>query len=166
VDLGKRQPNKRIFSQFEAEVSQIWAEAVIRWRCGEKLYLEGENALEAERQQEEHKESNPKEGIIREFLEREIPLDWNKRDLYARRDFWNFGKDTYDANLLVPRDRVCAAEIWCECFNGDLKMMRKSEACEINGILSTMDGWERVKGPIPFGPYYGKQRGFVRAELS
>ncbi len=166
VDLGKRQPTKRIFSQFEAEVGQIWAEAVIRWRCGEKLYLEGDNALEAERQQEEHKESNPKEGIIREFMEREIPLDWNKRDLYARRDFWNFGKDSYDVNLLVPRDRVCAAEIWCECFNGDLKMMRKSESCEINGILSTMDGWERAKGPIPFGPYYGKQRGFVRAALS
>lgn len=162
VDLGEREPGKHIFSQLEGEVDQVWAEAVIRWRCGEKLYLEGEDAREANRQQEEHKEGNPKEGIIREFLERQVPLDWNKRDLYARRDFWNFGKDTYDADRLVSRDRVCAAEIWCECFNGDLKMMKKSDSYEINMILSTIGGWERSHGPIPFGPYYGKQRGFNR----
>lgn len=162
VDLGKREPTKRIFAQLAEETDQIWAEAVVRWQCGEKLYLEGADAREAEKQQEEHKESSPKEGIIREFLEQEIPMDWNKRDLYARREYWNFGKDTYDAGLLVPRDRICAAEIWCECFNGDLKMMKKSDSYEINGILSTIEGWERNKGPIPFGPYYGKQRGFVR----
>ena len=94
---------------------------------------------------------------------RRIPIDWNKRDLCARRDFWNFGKNTYDAGLLVPRDRVCAAEVWCECFNGDLKAMKKSDSYELNGILSTIDGWERSKGPAPYGPYYGKQRGFVWA---
>ncbi len=163
VDLGKIPPKKQIFSQFAGEVGQIWAEAVLRWRCGEKLYLEGDDALEAEQQQEEHKENNPKEGIIREFLGRRIPIDWNKRDLCARRDFWNFGKNTYDAGLLVPRDRVCAAEVWCECFNGDLKAMKKSDSYELNGILSTIDGWERSKGPAPYGPYYGKQRGFVWA---
>lgn len=162
VDLGEREPKKQVFSQLEREVDQIWAEAVIRWRCGEKLYLEGEDAREAEKQQEEHKEGNPKEGIIREFLERQIPLDWNKRDLYARRDFWNFGKDTFNADLLVDRERVCAAEIWCECFYGDLKMMKKSDSYEINMILSTIGGWKRSRGPIPFGPYYGKQRGFNR----
>lgn len=164
VDLGERNPGKHVHSQLEGEVDQIWAEAVIRWRCGEKLYLEDEDAREAERQQEEHMESNPKEGIIREFLERQIPLDWNRRDLYERRDFWNFGKDAYDVNLLVPRDRICAAEIWCECFNGDLKMMRKSDSFEINTILSAIGGWQRSRGPIPFGPYYGKQRGFNRLQ--
>ena len=107
-------------------------------------------------------ESNPIEGIIREFLERQITLDWNRKDLYARRDFWNFGKDACDADQLVSRDRVCAAEIWCECFNGDLKMMKKSDSYEINSILSVIGGWERSRGPIPFGPYYGKQRGFNR----
>lgn len=166
VDLGKRKSAKHIFSQFADEVDQIWAEAVTRWRCGEKLYLEGEIALEAEKQQEEHKEISPKEGIIWEFLEKKIPADWNKKDLYARRDFWNFGKDNYDVNLLIPRDRICAAELWCECFNGDLKMMKKSDAYELNGILSGLEGWERSKGPIPFGPYYGRQRGFVRIQTT
>lgn len=165
VDLGRRAPVKGVFTQLADEVDQIWAEAVIRWQCGEKLYLEGEAAMEAVRQQEEHKEDDPKEGIVREFLERRVPRDWNKRDLYARRDFWNFGRATYDASQLVPRDRVCAAELWCECFNGDLKMMRKSDSYELNGILSMIEGWERSRGPVPYGPYYGKQRGFVRTVM-
>ena len=73
------------------------------------------------------------------------------------------GRD-YDENLLLPRDRVCAAEIWCECFYGDLKMMKKSDAHEINSILSGLSGWERSSGAIPFGPYYGKQRGYVLSQ--
>ena len=36
VDLGKREPTKRIFAHLEEETDQIWAEAVVRWRCGEK----------------------------------------------------------------------------------------------------------------------------------
>ena len=44
VDLGERNPGKHVHSQLEGEVDQIWAEAVIRWRCGEKLYLEDEDA--------------------------------------------------------------------------------------------------------------------------
>lgn len=162
IDLGKQAPKKHIFTQFADEVDQIWAEAVVRWQCGEKLYLEGETEKEAIRQQEEHKESNPKEGIVREFLSRKIPEDWEKKDLTARRDFWNFGRNTFDEDKLKERDRVCAAEIWCECFGGDLKMMRRSDTVEINAILGILGGWERCAGPIFFGPYYGKQRGYWR----
>lgn len=162
VDLGKAEPPKSVFKDLPDEVDQIWAEACVRWQCGEPLYLEGATAEEAVRQQEEHKESNPKEGIVREFLERKIPGDWTGRDLAARREFWNFAGKEYDENLLRERDRICAAEIWCECFNGDLKMMKKTDSYEINGILSGMPEWERSQGPLTFGPYYGKQRGYVK----
>ena len=164
IDLGKIPSRKNVFEQLPGEVDQIWAEAFVRWQCGEKLFLEGAVAEEAVRQQEEHKESNPKEGIIREFLGRKIPVDWSRKDLAARREFWNFAGRDYDENLLLPRDRVCAAEIWCECFYGDLKMMKKSDAHEINSILSGLSGWERSSGAIPFGPYYGKQRGYVLSQ--
>ena len=164
IDLGKIPSRKNVFEQLPGEVDQIWAEAFMRWQCGEKLFLEGAVAEEAVRQQEEHKESNPKEGIIREFLGRKIPVDWSRKDLAARREFWNFAGRDYDENLLLPRDRVCAAEIWCECFYGDLKMMKKSDAHEINSILSGLSGWERSSGAIPFGPYYGKQRGYVLSQ--
>ena len=139
---------------------QIWAEAVAGWRCGEKLYLEGTAAEEALVQQEDHKESNPKEGLVLEFLKRKVPIDWAQRDLTQRRTFW--GLQNPGAETLVERDRICAAEVWCECLLGDLKLMRKSDTMEINGILSSVPGWERSAGPVRFGSYYGRQRGYVK----
>ncbi|MFE2399840.1 hypothetical protein, partial [Streptomyces sp. NPDC059425] len=58
-----------------------------------------------------------------------------------------------------PRDRICAAEVWCECFRSDIKFMKQSDAREINGILSSMPGWEEYRGR--FGPYEF-QRGFKK----
>ncbi|MDF2608901.1 MAG: virulence-associated protein [Lachnospiraceae bacterium] len=161
VDLGVQQSVKNVFKQLPEEVDQIWAEAFMRYRIGEKLYLEGTVAEEAMRQQEEHKESNPKEGIIKAFVTRKVPADWMRRDLSARRIFW--GSEFKDEASLVERDRICAAEIWCECFNGDLKLMRRSDAVEINGILSEIVGWERTQGALKFGNFYGAQKGFVKS---
>lgn len=162
VDLGKQEIKKNLWEQLPLEIDQIWAEAVVRWQCGEELYLKGAIEEEAKKQQESHKESNPKEGIIKEFLEKKVPSDWSRRDLSARRDYWNFGYKDMDENLLVERERVCAAEIWCECFYGDLKLMRRTDSTEINGILSTLEGWRRTEGPLKYGKYYGLQRGYVR----
>ena len=36
-----------------------------------------------------YSEHSPKEGIIREFLERDIPEDWEKRSLDDRRLYWS-----------------------------------------------------------------------------
>ena len=166
VDLGVCAVTKNVFQQLPEEVDQIWAEAVVRWKCGEPLYLAGTVADEAVRQQDEHKESNPKEGIVREFLERLVPFDWNKRDLNARRDFLNFGFREADELTLVHRDRICAAEIWCECFGGDLKFMKKSDAGEINSILTGLEEWQRASGALKFGSYYGAQRGYIRNETN
>ncbi len=160
VDTGKQPVTKNVFKQLPEEVDQIWAEAFMRYRIGEKLYLDGAVAEEAMKQQEEHKESNPKEGIIREFVSRKIPPDWMKRDLSARRIYWNSEFKADESNL-VDRDRICAAEVWCECFYGDLKLMRRSDAVEINNILSDINGWKRTEGALRFGSYYGAQKGFI-----
>ncbi len=162
VDLGSGVVRKNVFTQLAEEVDQIWAEALVRYQCGEKLYLEGTVAEEAVKQQEAHKERSPKEGIIMEFLARKVPKDWNKRDLAERRDFWNFGGKNVDESTLVERTRVCAAEIWCECFNGDLKTMKRSDSIEINGILSNIDGWEKAEGALKFGAFYGVQKGYIK----
>lgn len=145
----------------EIPVEQIWAEAYARWQFGEDLYLPPDLEEEAKRQQEMRQESNVKEGIILEFLEKPVPLDWNKRSLPERRIYWSseFGNGTVET---VERDRVCALEIWCECLGGDIKNIKKSDAIEINNILTKIPGWVKSKSVLKFG-CYGDQRGFVRA---
>lgn len=160
VDVGVNPPTKSVFNQLEDEVEQLLAEAFVYWQLGEPLYLSGEAEAGAKEQQETHRESNAKEGIIREFLSRKIPLNWNDRSLCERRLYWSgeFRRAEGDA---VERDRVCAAEIWVECFGGDLKYMKRTDSNEITGILTSLDGWERHKSTSRFG-CYGIQKGFTK----
>jgi putative DNA primase/helicase len=158
IDVGIRQPTKSVFNQLEEESPQILAEAFMYWQLGEPLYLKGEALEESKEHQENHRESNVKEGIIREFISRPIPVVWEKRDVNERRLYWSgeFGKVETET---MERDRICAAEIWTECFHNDIKFIRQADTREINSILSSMTGWETYRGR--FGPY-SYQRGFLR----
>ncbi len=163
VDVGVQQPTKSVFAQLEDEVPQIYAEAYMYWQLGEPLYLTGEAAALAAEQQEIHREANAKEGIIREFVDRRVPADWDKRTQAERRLYWSgeFGRPAGAESDTVERDRICAAEVWCECFGGDLKHMRRFESIEINSILARLYGWKRHNVAMRFGPY-GPQKGFVK----
>lgn len=157
IDVGIQQPIKNIWEQLPDEVDQIWAEAFMYWQLGEPLYLKGEAEEEALRQQDSHRETDPREGLILEFVERKVPLDWNKRTMNERRLYWS-AEFEKGINETVERDRVCAAEIWCECFNGDLKHLKRMDSIFINKVLSNMKGWDNYHGR--FG-CYGQQKGYV-----
>ena len=162
VDVAKIEPTKDVFRQLEGEVDQIWAEAVARWRTGEALFLSGELEAIAREQQEAHRESNTREGMIIEFLQKPVPVDWYSRSIAARQ-IWLGGGGAEEEELL-PRDRICAAEIWCECLQQPLYRMGQRDTREINAILRNLDGWEPER--VRFGGEYGMQRGFSRDRLS
>ena len=161
VDVGVHPAKKSVWDQLPLEVDQIWAEAYLYWTMGEPLYLPKEIETLAKDQQEKHRESSGKEGIILDFLEREIPSNWETLDLQKRRIFWNGNMRLEDGVELIPREKVCAAEIWVECFGSELKYMKRSDSTEINNILLCLKGWERIKSTRRFG-VYGQQRGFER----
>lgn len=161
VDVGVHPAKKSVWNQLPLEVDQIWAEAYLYWTMGEPLYLPNEIETLAKDQQEKHRESSGKEGIILDFLEREIPSNWETLDLQKRRIFWNGNMRLEDGVELIPREKVCAAEIWVECFGSELKYMKRSDSTEINNILLCLKGWERIKSTRRFG-VYGQQRGFER----
>lgn len=145
------------------EINQIWAEAKVRYKDGEKLYLEGELEREAERRQELHSEENPLHGMVQEYLEKPLPKDWNDRDLSQRRLYLDgdFG-ETEDT---IKRDRVCALEIWVELMGGDPRNFRPMDARNINDVLRNMPGWKPHKGSqLSFGKLYGRQRAFIRED--
>lgn len=165
VDLTGKGRRKNIWHDLPAEVPQIWAEAVASYRLGEPLILSDAAEKMAERAQEEHRESSYSEGAIIEFLEKKVPRDWYKRDLYERRSWLDSGFDQKqaDESQLMYRDRICAWEIWNECFKmPGYTRMKKSDSKEINGILERLPGWERQKSALRFGGEYGSQRGFIK----
>jgi predicted P-loop ATPase len=165
VDVGIQTPTKDIFTQLETEVDQIWAEAVVAWQEGEPLYLKGEPERIAIEQQDSHRESSAKEGLILEFIEKPVPVGWEKRSISERKMYWASDFKT-TAIEKEERLKVCAAEVWCECFGGDIKFMKRSDSVEINSILTGLKGWDRHASSQRFGPY-GTQKGFhKRCQLS
>lgn len=161
VDVGQQHTIKNVFNDLDEEVEQLWAEAVMNWRLGESLFLSGELAEEAKRQQEGHSEQDPRESMIREFVERKVPVDWDKKDIGTRKLYWysEFGKIEAET---VERDRVCAAEIWVECLGGEIRNMRRSDTMAINDVLERINGWRKHKNPYRFGPYGLVKGGYIR----
>lgn len=169
VDCGINEPTKLVFPDpdrpnmvvLDEEIDQIWAEAVVRWRLGEPLILPKELEDEAKRHQELHRESDPWEGVVIEFVERQVPPDWHKRSISERKMFWSGEFGTYQGEL-VPRDRICAQEVWVEALHGDPKTLRRTEVMRINSILDNLEGWKKYPNAYRFGPHGKVKGGYVR----
>lgn len=155
VDAAVQEPTKSVFRDLENEIDLIWGEAFAYWVAGETLFLDKEMEAEAELRRSSHMERDPLQGQIEDFLEKEVPEDWQKWPYDRRRLFWQQGMD---GALMVQRDRICAVEIWKECL-GEFKNMPKHEAHRINGILESLVDWERAD-TMRFGAGYGRQKGF------
>lgn len=159
VDVGVHPAKKSVWQELPQEVDQIWAEAYAYWAIGEPLYLSKEVEALAEEQQESHREASGKEGIILDFLEKRIPTNWDQMSVQSRKMF--LAGNLHTEEELVEREKVCAVEIWTECFNGDQKYLKRTESTEINNILLGAKGWVRNKSVRRYGPY-GRQKGFER----
>ena len=161
VDVGVHPAEKSVWKDLPGEVDQIWAEAYVYYALGEQLFLSKELEELAQEQQESHREMSGKEGLIIEYLEKKLPTNWDQMDVPARKMFLaGNGHGADEADLMI-RKKVCAAEIWVECFNGDPRYLGRRESTEIIGILMNIPGWGKIRTPRKFGPY-GSQKGFER----
>ena len=143
-------------------VDQVWAEILVRYNAGEQWYLSPEVEAIAKEVQDQHTEINGKQGIVENFLAMLLPEDWNARSLENRLLFIHGGFGDAEPGT-VPRDRVCALEIWQELFHGDPKTFTPLQSREINNILKRLPDWEPCSGRY-CGPLYGRQRCFVRRQ--
>lgn len=131
----------------------------MRWKAGEALYLSRELESAAAVRQEEHREAHPWEDTIKNFIEREVPYDWDSWDLAHRQLYWNgnAGGDIQTA----ARTKICIREIWQEALGKDIASLDPQKARAIGGVLSRLDGWERASA-VRFGAVYGVQKAFIR----
>lgn len=86
-----------------------------------------------------------------------------------RRDFYKFGDESISeqSSDLVQRDKVCALEIFVECFGKDKGDGRGSmELKKITNALRQVGNWQvydgNKEGKLKFGKEYGKQKAYVR----
>lgn len=148
-------------------VNQIWAEALQLWKDGEALYLDDQDAaIEAIEQQKLAMEADERLGMIKDYLDRLLPLNWDERTLNERILYIHGGDFGQEEEGTVQRDKVCISEIWCELFRRDLATIKRHEVDEMHGLIRQIEGWGKYtgnkNGKLKFS-IYGSQRAYVRS---
>lgn len=151
---------KQSWNLTHEEILQIWAEALVYVRQGEKLYLSAEMDALAKDEQREAMESDEREGLVREYLDTLLPECWAEMDLFERRNFLT-GSDFggLQEKGTVKRTSVSNMEIGCECFGKERANLRRTDSNELTGILARL-GWKRADNKVRI-PLYGPQYVFV-----
>lgn len=149
------------------EIDQIWAEALYYVNSGEKIYLDSDLDALAQEEQREAMQTDEREGLVREYLDKLLPEDWETMDLAERRGFLRGDAFTGGNRVgTVRRNTVCALEIWCECLGRESGAIRRSDSNDIFSMLARI-GWKKAETNslgVRRLPLYGPQRCFDRPE--
>lgn len=159
IDTQRQAATKDVWNDLPDEVDQIWAEAYFRYQLGEPLYLSPEVEAYANKVQRAHEEDDDWAGLIEDWLRKPIPKNWWSLPLSAHRSFWAGVFQTDEE--LVPRDKVCAREIYVECLGRQDATTDQRMIKRINTIMKRMPGWAMNKTMRKYGPH-GQQRGYEK----
>lgn len=140
-------------------VSQIWAEAKEYLAQGEPLFLNKELEAIANDIQDKHLERDDRSGLVREYLERARPKDWEKLEPYQRKEWL---RD--DANVGTEEiTEVCVLGIWAECLGKNPEEITRRDSLELGRIMKAFRDWEPGKA-VRF-KHYGLQKRYVYTGL-
>lgn len=160
ADVRIEKIKKDVWTDLDGEIDQIWAEAVALFNKGETLFLSKEAEKLAKTEQHKHSETDERRGLIEQYLDTRLPKDWEKMDVFLRRDFLT--DDKQEGQYI--RDYVCMAEIWCECLGKEKENMSRYNTREINDIMKSLEDWEYHTTTKNF-KLYGKQKYYARKLL-
>lgn len=148
----------------EEEVDQLWAEAVVRYKAGESLWLDDAGlASSAKEAQDVFSTRDEWIGLIQDYLDIPLPDDWYERTPEERRAYISGDTLEDQRKNTMLRDTICVTEVRMELF-GESRGGRggpDATARRIAKVISTLPGWERIKGTRRV-PGYGVQKVFRR----
>lgn len=154
--------NKKVWDIGTHEIHQIWAEVLYYYDKGEPLFLNKDLEDLAKKEQMEAMECDEREGMVREYLDTLLPDNWPDLDIYDRRNYLNDDDMNTKLKGTVKRDRVCIAEIWCECFGKDKGSLKRQDSNEIAAIMARIEGWEKTSRALKFGKIYGAAMAYIK----
>lgn len=152
--------------EFDQVLDQMWAEAVQLYKDGEPLILSPEAEAIAHTKRESHTERDERYGLILQYVEQDLPVDWDTRDIGERRMWLKMKPQERTKAQVEPkykRETVTSAEVFCEVMERDFRDMKPTDTREINRMLRSMVGWTPSTSIKTF-PIYGRQRHYIRVE--
>lgn len=132
--------------EFEANVDQIWAEAVAAYRSGESLWLDTDELREAWGQNVAARTVQDElEGMVEEYLDRLLPENWEELTPEARRDFINGDAVTEGIKCVRRREAVSVTEIRVELCGEDRRRNGGNDLLSrrLANIMNGLPGWTK-----------------------
>lgn len=144
-------------------VDQLWAEAVHLYQAGEPLFFRGEEKEKASAERERFVEEDSLVGVIQEYLDQKVPVDWWDKSPDLRQQWRSDHAQGFEPDGIMEIDRVCSRQIWVEAM-GQRMPPRRTDLLDITNALRQIPGWEAVPDLARI-PGYGPQRTFIRKDL-
>lgn len=152
------------------ERDQLWAEAMHRYRAGEKVWIDDPRMMRrAEEEQTRYSQADEWIGMVQDYLDTPLPLDWEERTAEQRRDYIQ-GLDltcprlTEDEPHLI-RECVSIAEMRYELLGEDLTRGaggNHESSRHLGRVMNVMPDWTLAKNPRRT-LMFGRQKVYVRA---
>jgi len=133
--------NKQSWQITDETVRQIWAEALIYAKAGEKLYLPANLEADACAEQLEAMEVDDREGFVREYLDTPLPENWDELDISSRLEYLEKSLFAEHLEGTVKRTGVSNVEIWVECFRKGRHDIKRQDSYDISAIMTKIGGW-------------------------
>lgn len=144
-------------------VDQVWAEAVVGYLAGERMYLQDDEASVAQEERESFVEEDAVAGVVEEFLQTLVPEDWWERTADSRMQWLEDRSNGFEAAGTMKITKTCTQQIWYEVLrNGRhrakaprVELLEIAKSLRALGWVST--GTHRFPGLGPQVTYvYGK----------
>ena len=161
VECGVEPATADPWEDLPDEADQIWAEAVVRWKAGEDLFLNHEMEAEARRDQDEHNElaADEREGLIDAYIRTPVPDTWESYTMEQRVNwFRTASRMDPDGEPRIRRKTVCAMEVLVECLGAKADGKTRYNTKEINQILRNLGLTDTVRTR---DNVYGLQRRYI-----
>lgn len=98
------------------------------------------------------------------FANRDIKPDMEEQQLDATEDDQRVGIiQRYLDNCTA--DRICTGQLWEYALGQSSKLAERADETQIGLIMQGVEGWVRCNYRYDFGPRFGKQRHWKRAEI-
>jgi predicted P-loop ATPase len=153
------------FDAIEAERDQLWAEAVVRWKAGERLWLTDPDVVAIwQSDLAAHTVQDELEGQLIEYLDTPLPDGWDNMGPDLKRD-WIQGLIPGAGRGTVPRMQVSLCEIRHEMMGENRRDKGGNDLTSrrIANIINNLTGWRKLKKRQRV-PGYGPQFIYLRTQ--
>ena len=106
-------------------------------------------------------EQDDRLGMVEEYLNTLLPENWDRMELYERRNYLSDRKDPTLQKGTVRRMQVSNAEIWVECFGRNMSDMKPADSYAISALMVQLRDWEKSTIRVRL-PIVGMQRVYIR----